>query len=280
MRKHPIAQYSSEGLGLAIYRSNDLTDAQSTPSLVIRNSSSASVAVPTVTRDSLGLYSAEASSPVTDTLGNYTANWSFIVNSIARTYVQQLQVYPEMPFWSNLTDAERLIVESVYLKVSNTFDSTTGGPYLWETLQGTFNAWETVARLMSTDAVSYISLVFNPLVQPPYQVGQNASKLFPANWYGLLEKATYVEFLRHLSRSYIEIPDAPGVSVARLDRRRYRDEWSREAKEEKEILDQMLKMVKRTFITRKRSMLVSGGIFPLSLVDPARPSWLYIPVRY
>ncbi len=238
------------------------------------------VATYTSTKDSTGNYSVALTPAVTNVKGDYVATWTFTVAAVARTYVQTLQVVDPMPFWSNLTDSERLIVESVYLKVADSFDSTEGGPYLWETLQKTFNAWEVVSRLMSTDAVSYISLMFNPVITPPYQVGQTSTNSFPVSWYGLLEKATYVEFLKHMSRSYIEIPDAPGVTVARLDRRRYRDEWSREAKDEKETLDRMLKMLKRTFITRRRSMLVSGGIFPLSLIDPSRPSWLYVPVRY
>lgn len=280
MRKHPVAQYSSEKLGLAIYKANVLTDADSTPTLIITNSSGASVSTPVVTRDSLGQYSAEATSPVSDALGTYTATWSFLIASVARTYAESLQVYPVMGFWLSLTDPERLIVESIYLKVANTYDSTEGGPYLWEVIQSSFNAWETIARLMSTDALAYISTVFSPLITPPYQVGLNATKPFPVKWYGLLEKAAYVEFLRHLSRSYIEQPDTPGVSVARLDRKRYRDEWMKEAEYERKTLDQMLKMIKRTFILGRSSMLVAGGIYPLSLIDPSRPSWLYMPVRF
>lgn len=279
MRKHPVSQYSSEKLGLAVYVAGVLTDSNALPTIVVQLNS-ATIASYTATKDSTGHYSVALTAPVTNTKGDYVVTWSFTVGASARTYVQTVQVVDSMPFWSNLKDSEKLVVESIYLKVADTFDSTEGGPYLWETLQKTFNAWEVVSRLMSTDAVSYISLMFNPVVLPPYTVGQTSTKQFPTEWYGLLEKATYVEFLKHLSRSYIEIPDAPGVSVARLDRRRYRDEWSREAKEEKETLDRMLKMLKRTFITRRRSMLVSGGIFPLSLIDPSRPSWLYVPVRY
>jgi len=178
-----------------------------------------------------------------------------------------------MSYWPMLTDAQKLTVDNVYARVSDAFDSTSGGPYLWETLTGTFNPWEVISRMMMTEAISYINLYMPPALElDPTKV--------PQKWQPLHEKCTYFHFLKHLSRSYIEQPDTPGVNVPRLDRRRYRDEWKREAQDEQRELDNMLRQLKRDYLTKSRKLLVSGGVLPSKFITATRPSWTYLPVRY
>jgi len=106
---------------------------------------------------------------------------------------------------------------------------------------------------------------------------------FPGDWYGMLERATVFELYKHLATSYLEIPAPVGVDVAYLDRREYYDKWMRRAEIEKEELDHMVKMIKRErskLGVKSRSMLLAGGIFPVSYLNPARPRWPYVLTRF
>lgn len=277
MRERPIGRFSTESLGLAIFSGADLVDADAEPGVVIMDTDSdTEISSGNSTREDTGLYVYSLSPSDTADKGNFRATWTYEVGGLDRIFEDDFKVTDPMPFWDRLTYAERDVVANIYHKVSDAFDSREGGPYLWELYQTQWNAYETIARLMSTDAVSYINYTFQPAFIPPYQVGTGASKAFPEQWSGLLERATYVEFLKHISRSYIEIPVPQGVTTARLDRTGYRREWKAEADEEKKIMDQMLRMFKRKFLVgTSRAIMMGGGSIPFRWMSPARPHWMY-----
>lgn len=284
MRKRPVSQYASESVGLAIYESGELVDPDSGVAVTITRDADSVVIVPPAlaTRDDLGLYSFHIHSGLTDVKGDYTLRWEFEVGGYDRVFTDRYTVVDSMPFWDSMTFEERQLVANVYFRVSDTFDSREGGPYLWELYQANFNAFEVIARLMATSALDYINYTFQPAFIPPYTLN-SGSKKFPEQWYGMLERAAYVEFLRHLSRSYIEQPDVHGISTGRLDRQRYREEWRKEWEDEKATFDQMLRMFKRKFLAAgamHRAFLVAGGAAPRMFMNAARPSWRYTLVRY
>lgn len=285
MRLRPVSQYSAERLGLAIYRNSALTDSETDVTVKIETDGgtiivqAGSVAV----RDSEGVYHYQLSSALTRELGVYHVIWTFTIDSVEETFEDWYQVVTPMPNWDALDETGRQLVFNIYNKVADTFDSREGGPYLWELYQTRFNPFEVIARLMRTDAVNYINFTFQPAFSPPYTINDSASgKEFPiSQWGGVLYQATYVEFLKHLSRSYIEIPDTPGVNVSHLDRRRYRAEWKQEAEDEKKTLDLQIRQFKRTFLVgARRSWLVGGGNVPYVYANPAQPHWQYAVARY
>jgi hypothetical protein len=283
-----VSQYAGEVLGLAVYDDGVLTDAISPPTVrVWRELDEVDVvsAGTASTRDALGLYSFQVGSAQTKIKGIYGIEWLYSVAStggpVAREFVDHFEVVDPMPYWDMLSAAERDSVMNIYHKVSDTFDSREGGPYLWELYQTQWNAYETIARLMATDALTYINLGHQPAIIPGFAVGSLSSKPFPVAWAGLLELSTYVQFLRHISRSYIEIPTPQGVSTARLDRTRYRAEWDAEYKIEKATLDQILKQFKRKYLLgTSRAMLIGGGNIPFAFANLARPHWKYSVSRY
>jgi len=281
-RRRPISQYANERVGIAIYENGELTDPDDGVAItVVRDGNTVVGPDAVATQDDVGLYSYTLTSVHTGTVGTYDITWEYTLDGVPRVFEDSFTISGVMPYWDALTTSERDLVMNVYHKVSDTFDSTEGGPYLWELYQTQWNAFETIARIMTTDAATYINLSHQPAFVPGYTVGASGSKPIPAGWHGLLEWATYVEFLRHLSRSYIEIPALTGSNVARLDRTRYRQEWAAEYEVEKAKLDQMLRYFKRKFLVGTRRSLLVGGLGGLGgLITPARPHWVYSIARY
>ena len=280
MKKLPISQFSDDPIGIAVIVDGVLTDADANPTVdIIRLSDATTVVNDAVsTKDGTGLYSYKVSpASVTSIKGEYRADWTYTLSGQTREYETEFEVVEEMFHWDSLIATERQLVENVYLRLGDLFDSKEGGPYLQNLPQSTFG-YETIARLMITEALPYINLAKPPAFIPGFQVGKGATKPFPEGWYGLLEQATFWAVLKHLSRSYIEQPDPQGITTGRLSRSSYRTEWATEAATEKIQLDLMLGQLKRSFrFSTHRALLVAGGMFPSNFLNPARPRWPYVP---
>lgn len=284
MRSQPISQYSSTEIGIATYDSGELADAQGAVTLFVQARLDGRAVVPGLTEadhDGTGLYSYRLTPNDTAVRGEYDVTWVYTMGGEERRFASSFTVVGEQPYWDSLDDEQRRIVENVYHRVSDAWDSTVGGPYLWELPQSNFGL-ETIARLMATEAVTYINLHKPKAFIPPFTVGAGGGKPFPVAWYGLLEKATFWALCKHLSRSYLEQPNPENVATARLDRRDYYSKWKDVAAGEKAELDPMLAMLKRQYSygVRSRAQLVAGGIFPISYLDPARPRWPYVAARF
>lgn len=284
-RLHAISQYSSDVVGIATYRQGILADPDgNVVTLGIVRDSDGSVVLPSgtaATRDDVGLYSYTVTYLQTQYLDSYTVTWQYTMDGIPQQFVTRYRVVESQPFWDSLDDEQRQLVDNVYHSVSDGFDSTIGGPYLWELPQANFG-FETIARLMCVDAITYINLAKPKPFIPPFQVGRNVPNPFPKAWYGLLERVTQWHLYRHLAISYLEQPDPQGVDVARLDRQRYHDKWMQLANIVKQEADEMLVGLKRQYLygVYARSILVAGGLFPSRYLNPARPKWPYVMARY
>jgi len=276
----PISLYASEPIGVTIFENGVLTDPDNQiVTLSIENTQSNLIILPvgtTATRENVGTYAYQLLPENTSVEGPYTVTWAWTMNGTARFITDEYQVTPQMNYWNNLLLNERQAVVDVYGRVENSWDSSNGGPYLAELTQSSFNAYEVIARLFQTEAITYFNFEFQPPFDPPYAVGMGATNTVPTPWYGLIEWGIYTALLRHISRSYIEEPNPQNINVPRLDRRDYRDRWRQEWQDEKLMYDKALRQFKRTqLVGSHRSMLVAGGIIPRMLIQPTRPSYIY-----
>lgn len=283
-RPHAISQFASETLGIATYRQGFLADpdGNAVTLTIVRDDDGQTVLPPTpANRDDVGLYSYTIGFIQTEQLGTYTVTWSYTMDGEAKQFVSKYLVVEEQPFWDTLNEEQKQLVDNVYHSVSDAFDSTIGGPYLWELPQSTFG-YETIARLMCVDAITYINLAKPKPFIPPFNVGADVPNPFPPAWYGLLERVTQWHLYRHLATSYLEQPDPQGVSTAYLDRQRYHDKWLAMSDLVKRETDEMLVGLKRQYLygVYARSMLIAGGLFPLRYFNPSRPRWPYVMARF
>jgi len=284
MATRPVPQFAPEPVGLMIYQNGVLTDPDSdSATLKVINTDNNTVIITSgtaATKEATGKYSYTLNSQETSIMGNYQVTWSYSISGSPRLSTDVYEVTEQMPYWSNLTYDQRQIAVTVFDRLSHSFDSTQGGPYLQDMTQSGFNGYEQVAFIMTTEAVDYCNYEFQPVFTPAYEIGVGAGAPWPANWYGILASQTYAMTIKHIARQYIEQPNPEGMNAAWLNRRDYYDRWMSLYKIEKEIADKQLRQMKRAFMVgSKRSMLVAGGLIPRMFINPARPHFMYASVN-
>lgn len=213
-----------------------------------------------ITKTGTGLYYYELRPPNTTYRGVLTAQWGYQVNGVAFTYLDHLQILEQMPLYDSLNEQEQSIVEQVSWMMGDLFDSTEGGPYLIEPFQTHYN-YERLAQLEKI-AVTRLNLMSN-FNNAPTQWGIGpGSQTVPANFAGLLVIGTYLELVRHLIRSYTEMPNFPGTNVTFTDRRDYAQRWQTVFQQDWPEYQQMVRNAKISLLNMSRgSLLVGGGIY-------------------
>lgn len=211
-----------------------------------------------ITRDDVGMYHFNVGPEFTGARGLLTVEWSYTVGGHVFTYTDNLQVLEQMPLWERLSPDERSVVEQVSWMFADSFDSTEGGPYLFETYQSHFN-YERIAQL-SRVALSRINTTGNPPTS--FQVGGVPGQYtpVPAFLQGTLVIGTYIEVLRHLIRNYTEIPVFQQANITYADRRDYQQRWQSVLAEESANYKSMVIQAKRPLLgLGSTSLLVGGG---------------------
>lgn len=198
--------------------------------------------------------------------GVLTAEWTYEVNGSAFKFIDNLQVLNHMPLYDSLDEARRHVVEQVSWMIGDFYDSAEGGPHLIDEFQTKFD-YERIAQLMGRALVrmnttgfpvtNWTIVPFEGQTTPTSQIGYP-----PSDFSGLLALGTYLEVIRHLRDSYVEIPNRPNMNVTYTDRRDYSQRWSQILASEWPEYQRMVKMAKRKLLNLSRgSILVAGGIY-------------------
>lgn len=213
----------------------------------------------TATRTGVGLYELTLTADDTVAIGNYHGVWSYSMNSVAEDYTVYTVVGESNPAYDQLPTTFKEVVDQVWIRFADCFDSPAGGPHLQTYYQSHWSRGR-MAQLMGM-GLRRLNVVSQPYAT--YTLDGQGGGVFPiAQWGGLLELATYVEALRHLRRSYLEQPTFSGGNVTRLDRTDYYRRWA-------ELLLDAEADLKNAQDTYKISMmflgtpqvLVSGGVY-------------------
>jgi hypothetical protein len=192
-------------------------------------------------------------------VGNYYGTWSYMVNGQSENYPIYAVVGESNPSYDRLREEFKEVVDNVWIRFADLFDSPAGGPHLQTYYQAHWSRGR-MADLMGM-ALRRLNVVSQPYAT--FTLDGLGGALYPVDtWGGLLELGTYVQALEHLRRSYLEQPQFSGGNVTRLDRTSYFDRWGI-------ILDsaqQDLKSAQDTFkITQmmlgRPQVLVSGGVY-------------------
>lgn len=201
-------------------------------------------------------YQVRLGSAQSATPGPYLATWGYSLEGVERSDAQGIMVGESAPAYNALSDDLKEIVEQVWLRLSDLFDSPMGGPHLQVYVQTHFGR-NRIAQLLS------IALGRINTVRQPKQTF-STDKPFPVEqWGALLSTGLYIETLKHLRRSYLEQPNPVGVNVARLDRSTYSNDWAAILRDEEADYNSMLDLFKIASMGMGSGrVLVAGGAYP------------------
>lgn len=260
-----ISQFSMPPLTLAIHIGGVLADPDGSVvngQLYLQNPDGtvAPVNTYTATRQAAGTYVITPSSADTSVPAPAEIAWSYVISSVPQQYASYLTIGPANPNYDALPIDMQELLETVWMRFADLFDSPSGGA----NLQTYFQAHWSRGRAAQLLAVSISKL--NSIAQPwsNYTLDGVGGAQWPiAQWGGLLAQFTFVEALKHLVRSYTEQASlVGGGSVTRLDRRDYMTRWRSVLQDEQPELKSMLDVFKiRHMGLGNPRVLVSGGTY-------------------
>lgn len=181
---------------------------------------------------------------------------------VAQTYVSYVEVGEASPTYDGLPTPMKEIVENIWWRFADLFDSPLGGPHLQVYMQSHFGRERLSQILISS--IGRMNIVSQPVMR--YGLGHDVDGQapFPVASYGsMLESRGVIEVIKHLIRSYTEQPRIDGVATARADRRDYPDRWRQVLRDEEREYEDMLDGFKIAHMGLGRpAVAVAGGMYP------------------
>lgn len=204
-----------------------------------------------------GTYALTLTGADTSVLGDYELRFTYEVAGSPEIYGYDVQVGPAARTYDAMPAAWSGIVDRVWLRFADLFDSPYGGPNLQVYIQTHFGR-ERLAQLMPAALQT-----LNNVSMPHKSFEVNGTDFDFAAWGGLLERSLYIEVLKHLVRSYVEQPEVIlGTAVSRVDRRDYMQRWQEVLNSELQDFNRDLSRYKMAYLGLGNvHVLVSGGAF-------------------
>lgn len=277
-----VSQYKVVEFGIVVYVDGEPDDADGDVNVLLQSVDELDqvTTILTVVADNpeTGTYTVTLSSGQTAQPGFYKITWTYEVAGEEQTYTHILEVVSTNPILDSMDASLYPVLDSVWMRFADLFDSPFGGPHLQVYYQTRFNRAR-VADLMGT-SLRKLNVAAQPVTT--YSLNTEGGHLFPTSqWGGILEQGAYIEVIKHLMRSYVEQPATPGVNVALLDRRDYLNRWQTILQMEQKDYDEMMDTFKiRHMGLGAPRVLVSGGVYgnygPTRLpINAARPRYAW-----
>jgi hypothetical protein len=210
-------------------------------------------------RTGTGVYEATLGSGDTAVPADYELQWAYAISGAGQVAASLFEVGAFSPSYNALPLAFQAVVEFVWMRFKDLFDSPQGGPNLSTYFQAHWS------RGRVADLLGVALRKLNGISQPymTYSFDGSGGPVFPlVQWGGILESFCYIECLHHLIRSYAEQPDFRGGEVARLDRRDYQERWSSVLQQEMaDVKDQLDVFKIRHMGFGNPKVLISGGVY-------------------
>lgn len=217
--------------------------------------------IDTFDKHDVGEFSFTIPVDITNNKQSFKVVWSYETSGVIVEFTEDVTIRDRMPNYDSFSDSEKAVVEQVHMMFADMFDSADGGAFLTEVFQSDFS-FERIAQLMKF-ALNRINTGF-----PPFSMffigngGVGSSGRFPEKYMSVLVIATYVEIIKHLMRSYVEIPEFKNMQTTYTDRRDYYNRWRQILKDEEDTLKDAVMFMKRDMMNLSYSaLIVSGGMW-------------------
>lgn len=254
-----VSQFSPEVVGLAVLSKAGAPldpDGSTVTATYFDDNLPAIIRTAPAERLDIGKYALALTTQDVGLPGNYSVLFDYLVSGIEDRARVSLVVGQNSPDYDALLPGMKDVVEQVWLRFADLYDSPNGGPHLQTYVQTRFGR-NRLAQLLRT-AVGRLNLI----AQPHMTYGLDLP--FDFMRYGaLLEMALYLQVVKHLVISYTEQPEVMlGTQVSRLDRRDYSQRWEQILSIEEEDFKRMMSGFKMDHMGLGNvRVLVSGGIF-------------------
>jgi hypothetical protein len=257
-----ISQWSLDPIGLYLVRNGTPINADGTVQVaMIAEDTGVTVLSRAATHNATGDYSISLASTEAGTPGPYLVTWDYQISSVNQHYETGIEIGPANPAYDGLNPDMKTIVDSIVLRLADLIDSPGGGPNLTTYVAQSKFGRGRIAQLMRIGLGR-----LNTLAQPfnTFTLDGVGGALFPtAQWGSLLESVTWIEVLKHLTRSYTEQPDfVGGGNVSRLDRTKYAKMWRDVMVDEENLIKGQIDVFKIAQMNLGRpAVLISGGVY-------------------
>lgn len=254
------SQYSTDAVvGFVVHKLGVPANADSSVTVSMQSlDGSVTVFSRTATNPAPGVYQTTLSSLETSSPGIYRITFNYTISGVPQVYVGLLEVGMSSPAYDVLTTDMKVVVEGVWVRFADLFDSPSGGPHLQVYFQTRFTR-NRMAQLLRV-AMNKLNTMSQPQMTFSLDPGGNQFPL--AQFAGVLDSALYIEAVKHLIRSYVEQPMPENIQVARQDRRDYMDRWERVLEMEQNDFTRQTEIFKMAYMgLSKPRVLVSGGVF-------------------
>lgn len=180
----------------------------------------------------------------TDTVGEYLVVAKFVLaGGVSRSVRSDFEVVD--PFNPPAPEPMDYLVESVWLKFEDCFDSELGGPWLRDETKRYFSRDKIPAFV--ADALTAIN-VAQPNTTATIDTFAKPVNGQPNPDLPILSQGVMLSVIRHLMRSYTEQPAVQGGQVVYEDRRDYLQRWGTIFQIEMQTFDKLVALWKRQFI--------------------------------
>ena len=254
------SQYSTDAIvGFVVHKLGVPANADSSVTVSMQTlDGSATVFSRTADNPAAGVYQTTLSSLETATPSVYRITFNYTINGIPQVYVGLMEVGVSSPYYDVLSTTMKAVVEGVWVRFADLFDSPSGGPHLQVYFQTRFTR-NRMAQLLRV-AMNKLNTMSQP--QMTFTLDPAGPQFPVAQFAGVLDSALYIEAVKHLIRSYVEQPMPENIQVARQDRRDYMDRWERVLQMEQEDFTRQSEIFKMAYMgLSKPRVLVSGGVF-------------------
>lgn len=201
----------------------------------------------------------------TSEVGEYLVKAQFTTTAGAIKTVM-LNFTVEDPYDLTPLSPEDIVIEDVWMRLEDCFDSVEGGPWLRDITRSHFDEIK-VGRYINETLLDInvqmppSNVPISEFTQPQGNGAQN--ELLP-----ILSKGVLCKVIQHLIRSYVEQPVPQGAQIVYEDRTRYKDAWKAVYDQEHEDYITMVRLWKRGMLNLGHSALLvlskAGRLFPYS----------------